>query len=481
MGTFLSSYMMVLVTGLLVLAMFWIRDSNRGNERYFSPLRWVGFGFLVLFVIQPFNHLYFDQVTMDVIDPDVFDPMAFACILSAGGFICGWILAPHERIGVRGGRDMRQRSGSSPYVASTLGLAVLLLIGAASAGWMVVSYHGMETFIGSTEQAVTVMGVWFNIFSWLFSSLMVFGLLGLCSTKTWRSWSFLISALALLLFALLSLKLGARSRILLPLLGGLAILAARIAPERFRVLAAILAAFAIIFVFIFGLIRYEFTYSTDYDVALSQIGNTFDSVYHAFFMSGDFDAFENGMQVLRAVPDQHDFLYGQTLLSVLYNPIPRPLWLEKPSFVLQAVLKTSSYGRGGSELENFACSFPAELYANFGWAGVVIGMILLGNVSARIYDHFANSPHRNLALMYLSLYSSSLVLLLRGSFHVVVTAYLGILFWFWLYNFMPRVLLRRRQEHLWTVGADVGEANEAHNTGFRQSLRNIRTNYSTDL
>jgi hypothetical protein len=446
MSTFLSSYIMVLVTGLLVLAMFLIRDTNRGNERYFSPLRWAGLGFLVLFVIQPFNHLHFDEVTMDVLDPQVFDPMAFACILSAGGFICGWILPPHPRIGARDRRDMAGRARFSPYEASTLGLAVLALIGGLSACWMVVSYHGMESFIGSTELPVNVMGVWFNVFSWLFSALMVFGLLGLCSVKTWRSWRFLISALSLLLFALLSLKLGARSRILLPLLGGVAILAARIAAERFRVLAAILAAFAIIFVFIFGLVRYEFTYSTDYDTALSRIGDTFDSVYHDFFMRGDFDAFENGMQVLRAVPDQHDFLYGQTLLSVLYNPVPRALWLDKPSFVLQTVLKTSSYGRGGSELENFACSLPAELYANFGWAGVVIVMFMLGNVSAHIYSHFANSPYRNVALIHLSLYSSSLLLLLRGSFHVVVTAYVGILFWFWLYNFMSKILWQRRQE-----------------------------------
>jgi oligosaccharide repeat unit polymerase len=438
MHTFLSSYIMVLVVGLLVLAMFLIKDNNRGNERWFSPLRWAGLGFLVLFVIQPFNHLYFNQVTMDMLDPDVFDPMAFACILSAGGFILGWFFASHTSVRANDGLDVSGRTGSPPHAESKLGLTTLALLGAVSAYYLLDSYHGMESFIQSEKHPGEVMGTGINIFSWMFSSLMVFGLLGLCSTRTWWSWTAVISVLALLVFTFLSLKMGARSRILCPFLGCLALLAARAAPQSFRLWASILSILSVVFIFAFGLIRYEFTYSSDLDSVLSHAIDTSESVYQTFFMSGDFDAFENGMQVVRSVPDQQDFLYGETLLSVLYNPIPRTLWPDKPSPSLSSVLKTTSYGRGGSELENFACSLPAELYANFGWAGVVIGMIVLGYISARVYKYCVNSSHRDIAMIHLGFYSSNLVLLLRGSFHVVAVTYLGILSWIWLCHLLTR-------------------------------------------
>ena len=116
-------------------------------------------------------------------------------------------------------------------------------------------------------------------------------------------------------------------------------------------------------------------------------------------MKGDFDAFENGIALLNAVPLHHDFLYGSSILSLLYNPIPRIWWPEKPAVGSAMVLEATQFGRRPGGRFNLATCLPSELYVNFWWPGVVFGMMLFGYLSRVFYDRSALNPNRSEGLV----------------------------------------------------------------------------------
>ena len=74
------------------------------------------------------------------------------------------------------------------------------------------------------------------------------------------------------------------------------------------------------------------------------------------------------------------FLYGTSFVNFFFFPIPRVLWPEKPQirigpYVAQVLLyynNQSGAPPGGI----------GELYMNFGWAGIVVGMALVGMFAA---------------------------------------------------------------------------------------------------
>jgi hypothetical protein len=80
------------------------------------------------------------------------------------------------------------------------------------------------------------------------------------------------------------------------------------------------------------------------------------------------------------------YTYGGELVYLTWAVIPRVLWKDKP-FVSRGEWFTSEIGfsmNEGASTTSTGMTSPGELYWNFGWAGVVIGMSFLGYLISRL-------------------------------------------------------------------------------------------------
>jgi hypothetical protein len=80
------------------------------------------------------------------------------------------------------------------------------------------------------------------------------------------------------------------------------------------------------------------------------------------------------------------YTYGGELVYLTWAVIPRVLWKDKP-FVTRGEWFTSEIGFSMNEeasTTSTGMTSPGELYWNFGWAGVAIGMSLLGYLISRL-------------------------------------------------------------------------------------------------
>lgn len=93
------------------------------------------------------------------------------------------------------------------------------------------------------------------------------------------------------------------------------------------------------------------------------------------------DTYDQLARTIDCFPARARFLHGYSFYGVLANPVPRALWPGKPV----GVGKLASILYDGNPDNSIGLSLPGELYANFGYAGSLLGMFLFGVLAARIY------------------------------------------------------------------------------------------------
>ncbi len=100
--------------------------------------------------------------------------------------------------------------------------------------------------------------------------------------------------------------------------------------------------------------------------------------------------------VILATPEQIPYWRGETLYPLLFKPIPRFLYPEKPEDISGGIFP-HRYGflSQANRETSFNLSPMVELYCNFGIAGVVIGMFLYGLLYRIVLDAFV---HRGMGL-----------------------------------------------------------------------------------
>jgi hypothetical protein len=81
--------------------------------------------------------------------------------------------------------------------------------------------------------------------------------------------------------------------------------------------------------------------------------------------------------IMRDAGERVPFQNGRTVAFVPLSFIPRLLWPDKPLFDTGQWV-TNEFGWGPHVESSTGCSWMGELYFNFGWGGVVVGMALLG-------------------------------------------------------------------------------------------------------
>jgi hypothetical protein len=81
--------------------------------------------------------------------------------------------------------------------------------------------------------------------------------------------------------------------------------------------------------------------------------------------------------IVRDTPRLSPFQYGSTLVLFFVSFVPRAFWPDKPNIAIGQFI-TDVYGSGPEIESSTAPTQIGDFYLNFGYAGVIIGMIVLG-------------------------------------------------------------------------------------------------------
>lgn len=130
------------------------------------------------------------------------------------------------------------------------------------------------------------------------------------------------------------------------------------------------------------------------------------------------------------------WLNGSSFVSFIVTPVPRILWPEKP------LIRIGPYvGQEVLQFDNNSGAPPggvAELYMNFGWAGIVLGMSILGGLSALAYRRYLGADDRRFGRVQYALWMLAIILFLFGDFSLamlylirfIVASYVCRHFWY---------------------------------------------------
>lgn len=108
-------------------------------------------------------------------------------------------------------------------------------------------------------------------------------------------------------------------------------------------------------------------------------------------------------QVINGIPDKLPYQYGESLIYWLVSPIPRTWWPEKPAISYGLIIGEKIYGKrdesdaGGG----IPPGFVAEMYLNFGYPGIILGMFLMGLIFKLLYDAYVKSREKSIYAMLL--------------------------------------------------------------------------------
>ncbi len=148
---------------------------------------------------------------------------------------------------------------------------------------------------------------------------------------------------------------------------------------------------------------------------------------------------------------------GATYRSILTWPVPRALWAEKPAGGGNAWFTETYVPRFyGDERIESSLSFVGESYANFGWAGVVLGSLLMGTLVGLLHARLRHARLPGVGgsgdAFSLPLYAAVLGFLspaFRGdAYHNVTGVVFAVAVWWGMRAVLTRVPARTAQSAL---------------------------------
>jgi hypothetical protein len=131
------------------------------------------------------------------------------------------------------------------------------------------------------------------------------------------------------------------------------------------------------------------------------------------------EMFRELLFLITRVPDRLDYLYGETYLTQLVNPIPRFLWPGKPTSDAGLLLAKAN-GEVLADGEAYLTRSPGligEMYWNFGILGV-IGLSALGGAVVRAWDRLPKIGHSSPPAFLVHCAGLSILFLFGRSFNL---------------------------------------------------------------
>lgn len=118
-----------------------------------------------------------------------------------------------------------------------------------------------------------------------------------------------------------------------------------------------------------------------------------------------FDMIESLEVIIEKTGTVVPFENGRTFLDLLTMSVPRAFWARKP-FNIAVQFADKFLGSPVGDLGDMSPTMtaPGELYWNFGWAGVVIGMALAGIMARGFYGYLRRCGGPSGAIIYFPLY-----------------------------------------------------------------------------
>ncbi len=138
--------------------------------------------------------------------------------------------------------------------------------------------------------------------------------------------------------------------------------------------------------------------------------------------------------ILRECPGQVPFQGGWTLGYIALSYVPRIVWADKPDMTTGQWV-TDHFAGGPDIRSSTAPTWVGELYFNFGWPGIVIGMLLMGVFMRVLHELLfaknATLPTQILALVVLFAFPQSLQAALIGAVNAVFFAAMPLVLAHW--------------------------------------------------
>lgn len=127
-------------------------------------------------------------------------------------------------------------------------------------------------------------------------------------------------------------------------------------------------------------------------------------------------ALENLENILKNVPGQKDYLYGESYWKLLVAWVPREIWPDKPDNISNIVTEVSTTGYLAPAQD---VTFCGEAYWNFGWTGIFLVSLAFSAILCAFHRPPGEGRFRKpMPLLYVITVPFFLEHM-RGSFHVI--------------------------------------------------------------
>lgn len=352
----------------------------RGTLDVFEPVHAYALSKLIYFVVVPLVLLRRDDFRLEGISYAHLLPLTLVyALLALVGFYLGyyWHRAPSpapERFAATRARFEASRGWARRWAVVLLGFFSLLV-----ALWIIIAriplsalwIFGDAAYGTAWEEAQgPQIGYLYGAREALPACVLL-----LIATRRSKRWS--LPSVALLFFVTIFFAgSGGRFRVMLAFLGAVIFfyLERRTRPRLVQVVLVLL----VFFYLVIGAVGF-------YRVSTRTISDEFtlDDAWTTF-VDGSQIAVSTAL-VVGFVPEKLDYLRGASFFNLLTQPIPRFLWPGKPTEIAAEIFD-SLWPRGT------ATPFWSLFYVNFGPPGIVLGMMLFGFVSRRIYDAARTHP-----------------------------------------------------------------------------------------
>jgi oligosaccharide repeat unit polymerase len=129
--------------------------------------------------------------------------------------------------------------------------------------------------------------------------------------------------------------------------------------------------------------------------------------------------------IIDEVPGTMDFQYGQTMITWLFAPVPRQVWISKPAVRIGPELGYLIFDTGRLKT-GVPPGIIGELYLNFGYFGIAVGMLIFGYWLKYLYNSFRRhiATNKNAMLLYIALLVPFSLSLFGGDFSGVMISVL---------------------------------------------------------
>ena len=400
----------ILLIANFILFMFLFLPRFNGNIDIFAPIYFVSVLFFIIFFIRPMQLLYhFDARSRFMPEhKELFQEALFLGSLGITTFYIGYILPIGNSLSAHlpnFRKEWRQRR--ILYVAF-----VYVIIGFAGYFFAISRSGGLSLFL-STLRGRRLLA---ESGSWAIASTRT---LVSVTTLLVGAYCFCTGRLKLLFIIILTLDMGT-SFITGGRSGALVTALALMTMFRYsRIRHVSKMTSDIVMVAIFGILAALFVVLLGTTRSLGRAGDVssslaiFASSDNAFFrrLLGEFGQFDWAVIVLDLVPTRIPFQYGATFLQFFQMFIPKAIWANKPVPVAYMINMAVGGARAGSPF-----TIIGELYLNFAFFGVIIGMFLFGLVSKVMYAYLRRNRGNPAILLIYAYYFASLHRLFTRSF-----------------------------------------------------------------